>query len=97
MKGAIFYLRNDMDAGLGAFRACSLGTLPAGGKTNAFGVGFSKFFLKRSYRTSFRKLILDMEKIEFVWFSFLSPVEICTTSNFIKKNRKTRLAASNAI
>jgi hypothetical protein len=38
-----------------------------------------------------------MEKIEFVWFSFLSPVEICTTSNFIKKNRKTRLAASNAI
>jgi hypothetical protein len=27
VKGAIFYLRNDMDANLGAFRACSLGTL----------------------------------------------------------------------
>jgi len=47
---------------------------------------------------SFRKLIQDMENFEFVWFSILSPVEICINSNFMTKTEKTRLAAfSNAI
>ena len=63
MKGAILCLRNDMDAGLGAFRAAALGSASLlEEKPTPSALVFPAKFLKLEVQMSVRQLILDMGK-----------------------------------